>query len=249
MLYFQEFEKINYKFGNETSTEVFTNISAYADIIDQIKDDASFYTYEQIVEGFRPDQLSIRLYNTPIYYWTFYLLNDNIRQQGWPLTNVELDALIKKRYPNTAITTSESLTGIFKVGRTVVGSTSGATGKILHRNLEFGQLIIEGSLTFTSGEEVTSTFLSPGGTTVESITINSASEEYNATHHYENASNEWVDIIDSAGAPSLVIGAQNTKITNYEHYFNENDKLRDIKVIRPSLIGEIATSYKRAIRS
>ena len=96
MQYFQDFKKLNYRFGNETSFEVFQNITAYADIIDSVKDDAAFYKFEQIYEGFRPDQLSQKLYETPVYYWTFYLLNDDIRQQGWPLINSEFQTYIQK---------------------------------------------------------------------------------------------------------------------------------------------------------
>ena len=36
MQYFQDFKKLNYRFGNETSFEVFQNITAYADIIDSV---------------------------------------------------------------------------------------------------------------------------------------------------------------------------------------------------------------------
>ena len=247
MQYFQDFKKLNYRFGNETSFEVFQNISAYADIIDSVKDDAAFYKFEQIYEGFRPDQLSQKLYETPVYYWTFYLLNDNLRLQGWPLTNRELEEKVILEYPNTVITTRDSLTGIFKPGQTVVGSLSGSTGTMLHRNVELGQLVIEGTLSFTTTpapEQVTSTFASPGGSTTQTITIVSSSKEHLAAHHYINAANEIVDIDPTVGP-----GAQLTEITNFQNYFNENEALRSIKTIKPNMIAELASSFKRAIRS
>lgn len=247
MQYFQDFKRLNYQFGNESTFEVFQNITAYADIIDSIKDDASFYTFDQIYEGFRPDQLSQKLYGTPVYYWTFYLLNDNLRLQGWPLTNRELEEKVILEYPNTVITTRDSLTGIFKPGQTVVGSTSGSTGTILHRNVELGQLVIEGTHNFTtapSPEQVTSTFPSAGGSTTESIQLVSFSKEHLAAHHYINAANEIVDIDPTVGP-----GAQLTEITNFQNYFNENEALRSIKTIKPDLVAELASSFKRAIRS
>ena len=103
MLFFKDFEKLTYRFGNEETTTVIQDLSTYSSIIDELKDDVSFYEYVTIPEGFRPDQMSIYLYDTPVYYWSFYLLNDNIRLQGWPLDNDELDAKIKKQYPNTVI--------------------------------------------------------------------------------------------------------------------------------------------------
>lgn len=246
MQFFQDFEKLTYRFGNEETTNVIQDLSTYSAIIDDIKDNISFYEYITIPEGFRPDQMSIYLYNTPVYFWTFYLLNDDLRLQGWPLDNNELEVKIKKQYPNTVITTKDDLTGIFKIGRTVVGSRSGATGKILHRNLNLGQLTIEGELTFSinpSPEAVTSTFASPGGTTVETITISSTSEEYNAAHHYVDGSGNLVDIDPAVGPGALL-----TEITNFENYYNENDSLRSIKAIKPDLISKLVSSYKKSIR-
>ena len=78
MLYFNEFQNVSYKFGNEVDQTVFQNISIFADIIDGIKNDITFLNSFTIQEGFRPDQVSQILYNTPLHYWTFYLLNDDL---------------------------------------------------------------------------------------------------------------------------------------------------------------------------
>ena len=96
MLYFQDFGTLLYQFWDEEDTTIFQDISRYADVIDQVKDDISFLNYHTIQEGFRPDQVSLQLYNSPNYYWTFYLLNDDIRLQGWPLPNGERLEYIKK---------------------------------------------------------------------------------------------------------------------------------------------------------
>ena len=57
-----------------------------------------------------------------------------LRQQGWPLTNTEFQTYIKKIFPNTVLTTRENISTKFKVGQTVTGNTSGASGKIIRRN-------------------------------------------------------------------------------------------------------------------
>lgn len=250
MRFFKDFEKVQYSFGNEVTNVLFQNLTSYADIVDQIKDDAGLYQFEQIHEGFRPDQLSIRLYGTPLYYWTFYLMNDNLRLQGWPLTNVELEAKVKERYAGTVITTKNDLTGIFKIGRTVVGTQSGATGTIIHRNLEMGQIVVTGDLTFKispTPEAVTSTYQTVGGTqatATDTITITGYSEYYNAAHHYIDGSGNRTDF-DPAVGP----GAQLTEVTNFENYINENEALRNIRVIRPGLINDVISAYKKSIRS
>jgi len=248
MNYFNNFSRVNYRFGNETELEAFQNISTYVDVIDQVKDDIAFYNTFEIPEGMRPDQLSMKLYDTPVFHWTFYLLNDKLRLQGWPLSNHELEDKVKRDYPNTVITTKESLVGKFKVGQTVVGSQSGVSGKILHRNVDIGQLTIESTSTLAfqvspSPEAVTSTFASPGGTTTETINISSFSAEHLGANHYIDGSGDRVDI-DPAVGP----GAQITEITNLDNYIKQNDELKVINVIKPGLLNQVTSSFKTAIK-
>ena len=99
-MFFNQYEKIFYKFGDETKAAVFQNLTLYTDLIDQIKDDLSFYEVVTVQEGERPDQVSQRVYGSPAYYWTFYLMNDKLRAQGWP---VDRDQLIEKLKGNFLI--------------------------------------------------------------------------------------------------------------------------------------------------
>lgn len=244
MRYFNEFEKLLYKFGNEETTVAFQDITTYVDIIDQVKDAVSFYNEYTIPEGYRPDQLSVFLYDTPLYYWTFFLMNDSIRARGWPLTNSEIEVLVKRDFSNIAVTTRDNLTGIFKVGQTVTGSSSGVTGTVKHRHVDLGQIFIESSSLFAAGEQLQSNVVIEGATITQTINVHSSEYEYNAAHHYENADGEWVDI-DPAVGP----GAQLTEITNYNRYYNENEELKRIRIIKPESISQIVSSYKKGIRA
>ena len=246
MEYFKNFQKLNYLYGNEPVPIITQNLSRYVDIIDQVKDDISFLTFYNIKEGYRPDQVSVELYDTPLHYWTFYLLNDNIRQQGWPLVNLEFQTYIKKIFPNTVLTTRENISTKFKVGQTVTGNASGVSGKIIRRNLDLGQVIIEGKVSFTtSGETVTSTNSSG---VAESIAIVSASDEHKAANYYTDTSGGIVDLGVDDDGNLLAPGALKNEITNEQAYYNVNESLRLIKVIRPNLINTLVTSYKKAIR-
>ena len=253
MLYFHDFGTLLYQFGDEEDTTIFQDISRYADVIDQVKDDISFLNYHTIQEGFRPDQVSLQLYNSPNYYWTFYLLNDDIRLQGWPLPNGELLEYIKKNYPNTTITVREPFATKFKVGQTVTASGSGASGVILRRNLNLGQIVIEGDKSFASSGELLQSTNSSG--VVETVTSVSSSKEYLAARHYIDSSGAIVDlsIDDSAPSPTfghlLPPGALLTERTNEETEINVNRSLRTIKVIKPSLMPTLVSSYKRSIRA
>lgn len=252
MKYFKDFQDIFYNFGNEAQPTLTQNISKYVDVIDQVKDDISFLTFYTIQEGYRPDQVSIELYDTPLYYWTLYLLNDNIRQQGWPLNNTEFQTYIKKIFPNTVITTRENISTKFKIGQTLTGNTSGASGTIIRKNLDLGQIVVEGKPSFrTSGETITSTNLSGG---LESIIAVSSSDEQNAANYYTDTTSRIIDLGIDSDVNSLTYGgflppgALKNEVTNEQAYFNVNESLRQIRVIRPNLINNIVSGYKKAVR-
>ena len=119
MSFFRNFPITNYQFGDEISPAAFQNITAYIDVVDQVKDDISVYEKFQIRDNIRPETLSYEIYGTPDYYWMFYLLNDNLRQQGWPLSEQEIYTLGRQYYPNTVLSTTRSMHGEAAVGTIV----------------------------------------------------------------------------------------------------------------------------------
>ena len=242
MLYFNEFGKTTYKFGNQLDPVIFQNVSIYSDVLDQVKDSVSFLNVHTIQEGFRPDQVSIQLYGTSLYYWTFYLMNDNLREQGWPLIRNEFEEYIKKAFPNTTLTTRDgALVTKFKVGQTVTGNSSGASGKIIKRNIDLGQIIIEGIKNFRQEGETISSTNSAGS--VESMVIISSTKEFQSASHYVDGNNEIVDIDFTVGPGGLL-----TEKTHEDVYFAVNESLRDIAVIRPELVSTLSSGFKQAIR-
>jgi hypothetical protein len=155
MSFFSGFPQVNYKFGNEEYSVLFENISAYVDLIDRLKEDTSFYTTYTILEGDRPDVVSHNLYETSVYYWTFFFLNDHLRQEGWPLTNAALKTKIKKKYPNTTLVTRDDISSIKLFPQSIIkGEESGVEATVLSKNLNLGQVVVEGTKTFTEGEVI-----------------------------------------------------------------------------------------------
>ena len=169
MSMFRNYPYVNYLFGNEINPAVMQNITTYIDLIDQVKDDVSFYDIFEIPDGYRPDTLSQYLYNTTDYYWMFYLLNDNLRIQGWPLDAQEVYTAAKEYYPNTTFITNFSMHNEFYVGDIVCAQdereddaiTFNAPvfkGKILEKNYDLGQIQVKPI------KEVRSFTLTNGGT-------------------------------------------------------------------------------------
>lgn len=103
--YFSEFPVVDYKFGNESTFTRFQHLGTMVDILDQVKRYEVYYRQYHIQNGERPEQLSYKLYGNVNYYWTFYLLNDHIRQGGWPIRDADVWTKAQQYYPNTVITT------------------------------------------------------------------------------------------------------------------------------------------------
>jgi len=167
--FFKSFPIIQYAFVDDgttiTSVDINRNVKAYLDEIDN----ANAYLYYDIKNGTRPDQVSMELYNTPVYYWTFFLLNRQLLNglHSWPKTYYELENYINQHYSRTVITNFSRTTEIgtdhliqqpiivtpnwqnvdgevkiFAAGQTVEGSISGATGIIDEVDINMNRIFL-----------------------------------------------------------------------------------------------------------
>ena len=242
--YFRDFPITSYFFGDETVSNQFQNIAVYADIIDQMKDISSSYVDYYILPEERPDQLSYKLYGDEQFYWTFFLMNDKLREQGWPLSNSKLYDWAVKNYNERVITTKDVLTDKFAIGKTIQGNTSSASGTIIKRDLDLGQVWVEASTTaFEAGEVVVDT--ADGS---KSITVLSTENRINAAHHYEKTAaavqGDHHDIDPAANRPST----EAVEKTWMDRLIKQNDNLKSIIVLKENNILNIVNSFKETVR-
>lgn len=241
MSYFRNFPDVFYKFGNEASADLVQDLGLYVSVIDQLKDEVSVYIDYYIQENERPDQVSVKIYDTPHYHWTFFMMNDHLRERGWPISNIELIRKAEKLYPLTTLTTKTILYDKFKVGQQIEGIQSGTTAVIHHRHLDLGQLVVSNIVgNFTANEQIVSE--NEFGN-IEIITLESISEEYNSAHHYINSSKNIVDIDPTVGP-----GAKLTEVTYLDRLITQNDSLKQIRVINPDIIEDVVSSFREALR-
>lgn len=240
MSYFNGFPTIDYKFGNLVENTKFQKISTYVDMIDQLKDNASFYNKYYIIDGDRPDNVSFKLYNTTEFYWTFYILNDSLRRSGWPLRYNTLLTKMQKEYPHTTLVTTDDISSSFLPGSTVTGVSSGATGTIYRRRLNFGQIVVKGDSNFRIGELITTT----EGDVTSNVTISEVSSQYNALHHFEDVDGNYVDVI-----PYQQEVAELTRVTFLDRAVAHNEELKGIKVLKPEVASNVFTEIKQVLRS
>lgn len=243
--FFKNFPDIGYTFGGNLDQVVFQNISAYISLIDELSDDTVYYNTITINDFERADTLSYKLYGTVDYYWTFYFLNNDIRESGWPVDELGLKAKAEADYPNRTITTMDDIGDTFLVGDMVTGNSSGTMGTVIKRYLDLGQLIIKtnNGESFSDGEAITPT---PRGSMApvpaDQINVLSEVEQYNSVHHYENSSGDWVDI-----NPWTQVTTGLTPITYMDRIVAKNNDLREIKVFTQDVVSQVNTEFQKLL--
>lgn len=238
--FFRQFPVVNYRFGENETTTSFDNLGVYIDIIDQVKDDPVFYQEYQVLENERPDQLSFKLYDSPFYHWTFFLMNDKLRESGWPVSNKEIFALASQYYPHVTITTETEIASILLVGTQIRGKSSATEGVVVARNLDLGQIIVETEGSFINGEEIENK-----DNIEDTAVVYSSVSQYLSVHHYEDASGNWVDIDPFDQSSSGVF----TAVSYLDRLRAKNDDLRSIKILKPEALNSVASEYKRLLRA
>ena len=248
--FFANFPLVGYNFGNETQPALFQNISAYIKIIDDISDDIAFYTTVHIQDYDRPDSFSFKLYGTTEFYWTFYFLNDDVRESGWPLPQQDLLPKAKVDYPHQTVITTANISKTFLPGHTVTGSISGSTGTVVKRYLDLGQIIVDSPNNFNVGENITPS-INGVAQTADFVVVTSNVEQFNSVHHYEDASKDYVDIglvpsgVGSGAFPSL---SGKTPITYFDRILAKNDSLREIKVLKPNIAVQVKSEFDKLLQ-
>ncbi len=88
-MFFENFPKIRYDLLNNNKLIEVIDIFRHVDVNDVLADDLLSYRYYEIQEGDRPDQVSQALYGTPDYYWTFFIVNDFLKDglPAWPISS------------------------------------------------------------------------------------------------------------------------------------------------------------------
>ena len=243
MPHFANFPSVFYRFGNELDPVIFQKLGTYVDIIDQVKDDITSYADYTILDGERADTLSYKLYGDIRYYWLFYYVNDNIREEGWPLTAQEVFTQMEKYYPHQFIRTLDNwFKSDFKIGNRATGKKSGAFGDIVQTHPDLGQIIVnvENSFTFQKSEAVEAGF---GFFNPDTINVQAFGRQYEAVHHYEDANGNYVDIDPLQVTPSLV-----TPITFSDRFIAENENRKRIRIIKPDIINQIYSEFNNALK-
>jgi len=261
--YFKNFPLVKYSFGDQEPLVYFQKISTSVDLIDVLKEQVSLYTKQTILDNERPDTFSYKLYGTSDYYWTFFLMNDKLRESGWPLPSEREYEVLYERYPNYTMTTDSFVATTFPEG-TIVKTSTGYFATVVRKKLDLGQIIIKPNglkETYISEQNsyqivsaspleypnnftgVTSISYSDGSITqIASVWLSQA--EYNAAHHYENSNGEYVDV-----NPYSQDRSGKKLITIKDFFQAKNNDLKEIIVLKPEIVDSVAGEFKKLLRT
>jgi len=241
--YFSNFKKVLYLFGDEISPVAFQNLSKYVPLMDEIADEISAYIEYEISDFERPDSLSHRLYGNSEYDWTFFLMNANIRERGWPLSKQDLlNAATKIFYPDWTVSL-----GLETADSAALFANSYAAGStvklgnydmiVKSKNLQIGTITLQ-SPNYSASYD--SDFTTQGVLKESSTDINikmvTVKKEIFGTRHYVNDSDNEIDFWFTSEIP--------ISVSNLEWLEQENEQLKKIRVIRKDTIENVVGQFK-----
>lgn len=233
MKYFKFFPKLKYDLDDNKETREIVDVFRFAKVVSNTTiDDISLYTYYEVGDGERPDHVSQKLYGTPDYYWTFFLVNPEMKNlfNDWPMSTEQIEDHIDLLYPGHVINSNDVFFNKLQIGETVTGILSGATGVVVDKNSNLGWIRISNKVGTFQAESV------QGQTSSDIVVITGETNYRYATHHFSTS---------EGTVPRGTAGA--IKVTNEKYELDENDKRKRIKVVKPNQVQDVAQQFRNII--
>ena len=158
-MFFNRFPNTKYDFDGQGKFQNIKNIFRSVRALPEFLDTFTSYKLYDVINGERPDIVSSRLYGTPQFYWTFFVVNDFLHDgyRAWPMSQQDLVQYFETQYEGFVITTDpeivpdadgldtfkNSIAGQFDLGEILHGGTSGAKGTLTKKDIDMNQLIIQ----------------------------------------------------------------------------------------------------------
>ncbi len=273
MSFFKQFPEVNYDIALDGTVSKMVNIFRSVRPVQTFIDDPSLYQYYTIQNGERPDVVSQKLYGTPDFYWTFFVINEFLHDgyKVWPMSQEQLYKYIETEYNGYAVNTKiyfiendiqNSLAGKFEIGEIIEGSRSGAKGILKKKDIDLNQLVIQDMIVDRSfdgilvSENTETEFENiAGAKSFDSVETYQVWPYAEAPHHYykteDGVEREYSNRIFFENNIENTTDSQSDNQLNYvsnRQYVNElNDQRSKIRVINPTVISEFIDNFERLI--
>ena len=270
MAFFKLFPKIGYDLNNTGVLQNVVNIYRSIRPLREFIDDISVYTLYEIKNGERPDIVSQRLYGTPDYYWTFFIVNDYLHDglASWPMSQEDLSEYMRTEYDGFAITTrpvirrntdqliidhENSLSGRFKLGETLTGSQGNATGTLTKKLTDLNQLIVQnvtGSFIGDPDAVPNQTEVVTGGTSEDSVDTYRVYKYLEAPYHYFVEDDIEQRVADNGIFIQGATPESNLSfLTNRAHLINSNESRSSMRVVSPEYISQFVDKFEELLNN
>lgn len=105
MRFFTQFPKTSLKIGDENTDTAVIDIYRHVDINEKLIDDITTYRFYDILDGERPDTVSTKLYTTPDFHWSFFIINEHLKDglNAWPQSYSEFESFIERKYDEYSV--------------------------------------------------------------------------------------------------------------------------------------------------
>tara|TARA_Y100000389_G_C17353170_1_gene459594 strand:+ start:86 stop:913 length:828 start_codon:yes stop_codon:yes gene_type:complete len=273
MSFFKQFPTQSYDFNRDGIIQQVVDIYRSVRVEGSSIDNPSLYLNYSIKDGERPDIVSQRLYNTPEYYWTFFVINEMLHDgmRAWPMSRSVMEDYLTEEYSGVAITTNpvtvtntdlgittfrDSLAGRFRLNETITGqanlhNNNPPSGTLVKKDIDLNQLVLK---------DVTGTFFGDPDLTSnssEKISGNLSNDDVDTfrVYPYRDAPHHWHLITDPEKRPTdnsaYVSGGTSindiTYQSNQSFVFDLNEKRSSIRVISPQYIDRFVEDFETMI--
>jgi len=272
MAFFKQFPKVDYDFNNQGINQKLTDIFRSVRVLPTFIDDFSAYKFYEIKNGERPDVVSLRLYGSSAYYWTFFVINDFLHDgyRAWPMSQEQFYDYINKEYEGYVIEThpeivktgdgiitdfKNSIAGRFTLGEQIRGATSGAIGTLTKKHIDMNQLIIQnvtGAFVGDPDAIPNVTELIIGQSSGDSVSTYDVWKFADAPYYYYDENDGNKKPVSSAShfsdaSTGGVARSDLAYITYRDHEFELNEERSKIRYVDPNYIGQFVDKFEEAI--
>lgn len=262
MSFFKQFPKLKYDFDRNGVLQNVVNIYKSVRPLKSFEDNINTYTFYDVKNGERPDIISQRLYGTPRFYWTFFIINDYLHDglAAWPMSQEKLQEYMTKEYDGIVITTNpiierdtdqsitdhrNSLAGRFTLGETITGVTSEATGILHKKDLDLNQIVLKNVTGTFIGDGLNTSELIKGGTSNDNVGTYQVFKYIDAPHYYyETGDVEKRVQTNAVFVEGGIQSGQLSFVTNRAYLEEVNELRSKIKVVDPRYIRQFADEFE-----
>ena len=263
MPYFKQFPTVDYDINRTGAItplkDIFRSVRPLPDLIDNF----SGYRFYEVINGERPDLVSQRLYGTPDFYWTFFIVNDFLHDgyRSWPMSQEDLYAYITKEYAGVAIEiettftvadgTINSIAGKFQLGEQIVGQESGCQGKLIKKNTDMNQLIISNVTTAFIGnkhEPIGNTEVIKGALSTDSVNTHRVYNYADAPYYYYDENDgEKKPVTSNLHIPGGVATSDLAYQTYRNFEFERNEERSKIRYVDPNYVEQFVDKFEEFV--